>query len=71
MTLAHAIPGDLLTPFAAYLRLRGEPSGGESRLRAGAGVVADSQPDAEDGECLPKLAVLEKAIDVDETECVA
>jgi len=46
-------------------------SGGVARLQAGAGVVAESQPDAEHRECLAKLAALEKAIDVAEAEYVA
>jgi anthranilate synthase component 1 len=46
-------------------------SDGIARLQAGAGVVADSQPDAEHRECLAKLAALEKAIDVAEAEYVA
>ena len=46
-------------------------SDGIARLQAGAGVVADSQPEAEHRECLAKLAALEKAIDVAEAEYVA
>ena len=46
-------------------------SDGIARLQAGAGVVVDSQPDAEHRECLAKLAALEKAIDVAEAEYVA
>jgi anthranilate synthase component I len=46
-------------------------SDGVARLQAGAGVVADSQPEAEHRECLAKLAALEKAIDVAEAEYVA
>jgi anthranilate synthase component I len=44
---------------------------GIARLQAGAGVVADSEPEAEHRECLAKLAALEKAIDVAEAEYVA
>src|SRR5207248_10660383 len=39
---------------------------GVARLQAGAGVVADSDPAAEDEECLHKLAALERAIDLAE-----
>ena len=46
-------------------------SDGIARLQAGAGVVADSEPEAEHRECLAKLAALEKAIDVAEAEYVA
>src|SRR5205823_1431893 len=35
---------------------------GVARLQAGAGIVADSDPAAEDEECLRKLAALERAI---------
>jgi anthranilate synthase component I len=45
-------------------------SDGIARLQAGAGVVADSEPEAEHRECLAKLAALEKAIDVAEAEYV-
>jgi anthranilate synthase component 1 len=41
---------------------------GVARLQAGAGVVADSAPDAEHRECLAKLAALEAAIDLAEEE---
>ena len=43
-------------------------SGGVVRLQAGAGVVADSDPEAEHRECLAKLAALEAAIDLAEAE---
>ncbi len=39
-----------------------------ARLQAGAGIVADSDPAAEHRECLNKLAALEAAIDLAETE---
>jgi len=39
---------------------------GVARLQAGAGIVADSDPAAEDEECLHKLAALERAIDLAE-----
>jgi anthranilate synthase component I len=45
-------------------------SGGVARLQAGAGVVADSSPEAEHLECLAKLAALEAAIDLAEAEYV-
>jgi anthranilate synthase component 1 len=41
---------------------------GVARLQAGAGVVADSTPEAEHRECLAKLAALEAAIDLAEEE---
>ena len=37
-----------------------------AHLQAGAGIVADSDPAAEDEECLRKLAALERAIDLAE-----
>ena len=39
---------------------------GIAHLQAGAGIVADSDPAAEDEECLRKLAALERAIDLAE-----
>jgi anthranilate synthase component I len=39
---------------------------GTARLQAGAGIVADSEPEAEHRECLSKLAALEAAIDLAE-----
>ena len=39
---------------------------GIARLQAGAGIVADSDPEAEHRECLSKLAALEAAIDLAE-----
>jgi anthranilate synthase component 1 len=41
---------------------------GVARIQAGAGVVADSVPEAEHRECLAKLAALEAAIDLAEEE---
>ena len=41
-------------------------SDGVARLQAGAGVVADSEPEAEHRECLAKLAAVEAAIDLAE-----
>jgi anthranilate synthase component 1 len=41
---------------------------GVARIQAGAGVVADSSPEAEHRECLAKLAALEAAIDLAERE---
>ncbi len=43
---------------------------GVARLQAGAGIVADSEPEAEHRECLAKLAALEAAIDLAEAEYV-
>jgi len=39
---------------------------GVARLQAGAGIVADSDPESEHRECLSKLAALEAAIDLAE-----
>ena len=39
---------------------------GVAQLQAGAGIVADSEPEAEHRECLSKLAALEAAIDLAE-----
>jgi len=41
---------------------------GIAHLQAGAGIVADSDPAAEHGECLRKLAAVETAIDLAEAE---
>jgi anthranilate synthase component I len=41
---------------------------GLARLQAGAGIVADSDPEAEHRECLNKLAALEAAIDLAEAQ---
>ena len=41
---------------------------GVAHLQAGAGVVADSKPEAEHRECLAKLAALEAAIELAEEE---
>jgi anthranilate synthase component I len=41
---------------------------GVARIQAGAGVVADSEPEAEHRECLAKLAALEAAIELAERE---
>ena len=43
-------------------------SDGVARLQAGAGVVSDSEPEAEHRECLAKLAALEAAIELAEVE---
>ncbi|MEO5632931.1 chorismate-binding protein [Gaiella sp.] len=43
-------------------------SDGVAYLQAGAGVVADSDPESEHEECLKKLAALEAAIDLAEVE---
>ncbi len=41
---------------------------GVAHLQAGAGIVADSEPEAEHHECLNKLAALEAALDLAEAE---
>jgi anthranilate synthase component 1 len=43
-------------------------AGGVARIQAGAGIVADSEPAAEHDECLAKLAALETAIELAESE---
>lgn len=43
-------------------------AGGVAYLQAGAGIVADSDPELEHEECLNKLAALEHAIEVAETQ---
>ena len=43
-------------------------AGGVARLQAGAGIVAASAPQAEYDECLRKLAALEAAVDLAESE---
>jgi anthranilate synthase component 1 len=40
--------------------------GGVAELQAGAGIVADSVPEAEHQECLNKLGALQEAVDVAE-----
>jgi anthranilate synthase component I len=44
---------------------------GVAYLQAGAGIVADSDPEAEHDECLNKLAAIEAAIDLAEGEAAA
>jgi anthranilate synthase component I len=41
---------------------------GVAYLQAGAGIVADSDPESEHRECLNKLAAIEAAIDLAENE---
>jgi anthranilate synthase component 1 len=41
---------------------------GVAHIQAGAGVVADSEPEAEHRECLAKLAALEVAVELAETD---
>ena len=62
--VGYALPnGDLDTCIAIRTIVLAE---GVTRLQAGAGVVADSDPSAEHEECLRKLAALEAAIDAAE-----
>ncbi len=62
--VGYALPGgDLDTCFAIRTIVLHD---GVAHLRAGAGIVADSVPEAEHEECLRKLAALEAAIDLAE-----
>ena len=64
--VGYALPGgDLDTCIAIRMVVL---EGGLARLQAGAGIVADSEPRAEHDECLRKLAALEAAITLAETE---
>ena len=62
----------LLAPGRHHGRMHRAPDDGDAGraayLQAGAGIVADSDPAAEHEECLHKLAALEAAIDLAETE---
>jgi anthranilate synthase component I len=59
--VGYALPGgDLDTCIAIRTIVLQD---GVARLQAGAGIVADSDPEAEHRECLGKLAALEAAID--------
>ncbi len=64
--VGYALPGgDLDTCIAIRTIVLHD---GVAHLRAGAGIVADSVPEAEHEECLRKLAALETAIDLAEAE---
>ncbi len=64
--VGYALPGgDLDTCIAIRTIVLHD---GIAHLRAGAGIVADSVPEAEHEECLRKLAALETAIDLAEAE---
>ncbi len=64
--VGYALPGgDLDTCIAIRTIVL---SDGVAHLQAGAGIVADSDPRAEHEECLRKLAALEQAITLAETE---
>jgi anthranilate synthase component 1 len=64
--VGYALPdGDLDTCIAIRMIVLSE---GVAHLQAGAGIVADSDPRAEHDECLRKLAALETAITLAETD---
>ena len=60
----YALPGEALDACIAIRTI--VLTDGVALLQAGAGIVADSDPAAEDEECLRKLAALERAIDLAE-----
>jgi anthranilate synthase component 1 len=62
----YALPGGTMDACIALRTI--VMADGVAHLQAGAGVVADSDPAAEHEECLKKLAALEAAIDLAETE---
>ncbi len=63
---APRLPGDTLDTCIAIRSL--VLADGVAYLQAGAGIVADSDPAAEHEECLRKLAAVEAAIDLAESE---
>ncbi len=62
--VGYALPGGALDTCIGIRTI--VLTGGVALLRAGAGIVADSDPAAEHQECLDKLAALEAAIDLAE-----
>jgi anthranilate synthase component I len=62
--VGYVLPGGTMDTCIAIRTIVLE--GGVARLQAGAGIVADSDPEAEHRECLSKLAALEAAIDLAE-----
>src|SRR5437016_5113978 len=65
--VGYALPGERILDTCIAIRtivLRD----GVAHLQAGAGIVADSDPAAEHEECLRKLAAVEAAIDLAESE---
>ena len=62
--VGYVLPGGIMDTCIAIRTI--VLSDGVARLQAGAGIVADSDPAAEHGECLSKLAALEAAIDLAE-----
>jgi len=59
--VGYALPGGSLDTAIAIRTI--VLADGVARLQAGAGIVADSDPQAEHRECLSKLAALEAAVD--------
>jgi anthranilate synthase component 1 len=64
--VGYALPGGTMDTCIALRTI--VMADGVARLQAGAGIVADSNPEAEHRECLAKLAALEAAIDLAEAE---
>ncbi|MGH2711262.1 MAG: anthranilate synthase component I family protein [Actinomycetota bacterium] len=60
-TVAYCLPDGTLDACIAIRMI--VLNGGVAHLQAGAGIVADSDPELEHRECLAKLAALEAAID--------
>jgi anthranilate synthase component I len=58
--VGYALPGEAFDTCIAIRTI--VLHGGVAHLQAGAGIVADSDPAAEQQECLRKLAALETAI---------
>jgi anthranilate synthase component I len=65
--VGYALPGESILDTCIAIRtiVLGD---GVAHLQAGAGIVADSDPAAEHEECLRKLAAVEAAIDLAESE---
>ena len=66
--VGYALPGETLDTCIAIRSL--VLAEGVAHLQAGAGIVADSDPTAEHEECLRKLAAVEAAIELAESEGV-
>ena len=66
--VGYALPGETLDTCIAIRSL--VLAEGVAHLQAGAGIVADSDPIAEHEECLRKLAAVEAAIELAESEGV-
>jgi anthranilate synthase component 1 len=62
--VGYALPGEAFDTCIAIRTI--VLHGGVAYLQAGAGIVADSEPQAEQQECLNKLRAVETAIDLAE-----